>query len=176
MYMEVVAMFSIIAVLGVLLHCMFVTRRRILRICGWTVSIFTIGVMLINIEASSRVRKEPTRIINDLRNLRSAAHMFFKEFETWPLPGQEASLDAFCGRPTVLAKPPRFAKVALIDKPPDADDTPELYIGVELIPQKNEATSIQEDLARRAKSVGLLQQPVSGDVYKSGLSVYMQVF
>jgi hypothetical protein len=102
--------------------------------------------------------------------------MFYEEFETWPLPGQEASLDAYCDRPIALAEPPIYAKVMLADKSGDADGSPGYYIGVELIPEKNGTLDIQKKLAAKAYDTGLLQQPASGDIYKSGLSVYMRVY
>jgi hypothetical protein len=177
--MEALIIFGSIAALVVLFEFMFVTRRTVLRIFGWTVSIFTIGFISIHayIRASSGYTgMDAMKIVFDLQNLRSATLLFHKEFETWPLPGQEASLDAFCDRRTVLAVPPRFAKVTLADKPGDADSPPELYIGVELIPERNGTAGIQEYLARRARKVGILQQPASDGIYKSGLSVYMRVY
>jgi hypothetical protein len=170
---------SPIIILGILLYCMFVTKRTVLRIFGWAISIFTIGFIFIHayISASSGYTgMDAMKIVFDLQNLRSATLLFYKEFETWPLPGQEASLDAFCDRRTVLAAPPIFAKVTLADKPGDADSPSELYIGVELIPERNGTAGIQEYLARRAIKVGILQQPASDGIYKSGLSVYMRVY
>ncbi|MDR1133715.1 MAG: hypothetical protein LBL05_06095 [Synergistaceae bacterium] len=180
MDMAFVAIFGVIAVFGILLYCMFITRRTVLRIFGWTVGIFIIGFIFINIIDrinSPNAAVEASAIINDLRNLRQEAILFNSEFKTWPLPGQEASLDAYSGRPIVLAEPPRFAKVMLADKSGDADGPAELYIGVELIPEKNGTANIQKRLAGIAKkSAYLFQRPTSGDVYKSGISVYMQVF
>jgi hypothetical protein len=122
------------------------------------------------------VDEERRKIVSDLRNLISAARMFHDEFETWPLPGQEASLDAFCDRPVVLPESPRYAQVTLVDSSGDADTSPELYVGVELIPEKNGTEDIQKSLAARAADTGLLQQPASGDRYRSGLSVYMRIY
>jgi hypothetical protein len=179
--MDMVAIFEfgIIAVIIVVLYFMFGTRRTILRIFGWTLGIFTIGFFFVH--ALSRPRPlnanfETSKIINDLRNLRAAAHMFYDEFETWPLPGQEASIDAFGSHPIVLANPPRYARVMLTAKSCGADIPPERYIGVELIPEKNGAEDIQKTLARKAPDTGLLQQPVSSDIYKSGLGVYMRIY
>jgi hypothetical protein len=62
----------------------------------------------------------------------------------------------------------------LVNKPSETGAPAELYIGVELFPVKIIKDGIQPALAKRAKERGLLQQPISGDVYKSGLSVYMQ--
>ncbi|MDR1133718.1 MAG: hypothetical protein LBL05_06110 [Synergistaceae bacterium] len=113
--------------------------------------------------------------INDLQYLSEAARRFYEEYETWPVPGQEASLDAYCDRPIVLAEPPRYAKVTLTDKSGDANSPPEIYIGVESISAKYGSSVAEQFLARKAGSIGLLQQPVSGDIYKFGLSVYMRI-
>jgi hypothetical protein len=99
--------------------------------------------------------------------------MFYEKVKTRPLSGQEASLDTYLDRPIVLAEPPRYAKVMLADKSDDADGPPELYIGVELIPEKNGTRNIQKKLTARAADTGILQQPASGDIYQSGLIVYM---
>jgi hypothetical protein len=181
--MEVFSVLGIIAVFGVLLYFMFVTRRTVLRVFGWAVFLFPIGMYLINPPSSShsasdvsaKAGAETTKIINDLRALRGAAFMFHEEFKTWPLPGQEASLDAYIDRPMALAEPPRYAKVMLATVSGDADDLSELYVGVELIPERNGMEGIQQKLAGTANNSGLLQQPVSGDIYKSGPSVYMRV-
>jgi hypothetical protein len=165
---------AVIAALVVLLYFMLVTRRTVLRIFGWTVFFFVSGFIFINVSAQSRSPiEELTGIVNDLQALRSAALLFYVDFGTWPLPGHEASLDVYCKRP--FAGNPRYAKMVLIDKSGDADGPPELYIGVELIPQESGAAYIQRHLASIAKKSRLLQQPVSGDIYKSGLSVYMRI-
>jgi hypothetical protein len=137
--------------------------------------------VLIFIDAQSRPRPlnanvEATKIINDLRYLKSATLLFYKELETWPLPGQETSLDAYSDIPiALLAERRGYAKVTLTDKSGDADGLPEIYIGVESISAKYGSSVAEQFLARKAGSVGLLQQPVSGDIYKSGLSVYMRI-
>jgi hypothetical protein len=176
-----IALFGVIFILCVLHHFMFVTRRTVLRRLGWTAAFFAVISILVYINANPRLSgpqegAESTRIMNDLRNLRSAALSFHENFGTWPSPGQEASLDAYLDRPIALSVPPRYAKVMLPDKPGDDDGTPELYIGVELIPKINGAKGIQEKLAKRALESGLFQGPASGDIYKSGLSVYMRIY
>jgi hypothetical protein len=57
----------------------------------------------------------------------------------------------------------------------NTNDIRELYVGVGLIPEKNGMTDIQQKLAGTALNSGLLQQPISGDIYRSGLSINMQV-
>ncbi|MDR0652958.1 MAG: hypothetical protein LBG12_06585 [Synergistaceae bacterium] len=73
--------FGFIAALGVWLYLMFVTRRTVLRIFGWTMAIFAVGFFFIHINIQSNMvhsrAVEPVRIVNDLRNLKSAAHMFY---------------------------------------------------------------------------------------------------
>ncbi|MDR1133717.1 MAG: hypothetical protein LBL05_06105 [Synergistaceae bacterium] len=169
-------LFGAIAVFGVLLYFMLITRRTVLRVFGWTAFFFAVVFIIIARPSSSNTGAESTKIINDLRNLRSAVLLFYGDLKTLPLPGQEASLDAYLDRPIVLANPPRHAKVMLVDKSDDADGPPELYIGVELIPQKNGGAGIQKKLAARADDAKLLQQPASGEIYQSGLIAYMQVF
>jgi hypothetical protein len=173
---DVVIFFSPIAVFGVLIYFMFVTRRTILRIFGRIAALFALLFIFANCQGGSSATDgaEATKIINDLRNLRSATLLFYEEFGTWPSPEQGASLDAYSDRPMVLAKPPRYAKVILAEKLGDANGPPELYIGVVLTPYFG-VKNIQEKLAKRASDSGLFQGPVSGDVYKSGLSVYMRI-
>jgi hypothetical protein len=177
---EVLTSFAIIFVFGVLLYFMFITRRTVLRIFGYTIALFiTIGIFRLDISPNNgaTMGAETTKIINDLRTLCGATIMFYKEFKTWPSPGQEASLDAYCDRPMVFNESPRYAKVMLAVGSGDANtnDTRELYVGVELIPKRNGMKGIQKKLAGNAPRNGLLQQPVSGDIYKSGLRVYMQM-
>jgi hypothetical protein len=173
----------------IFIYFMFITRRTVLRVFGWAVALFiTAGILLSGIffiampSSSSRgamhtnMDKEAYKIISDLRTLRGAASLFNNEFKTWPLPGQEASLDTYIDRPIVLAKRPRYAKVMLAAVSSDADDLSELYVGVELIPEENGMTEIQKKLERNARDAGLLQQPVSGDIYRSGLSIYMRAY
>ena len=83
--------------------------------------------------------------------------------------------DAYLDRQTVLAEPPRYARVMLADELGNTDDTPELYVGVELIPERNGHEEIRQKLANKARDTGLLQQPVSGEIYKTGLDIYMRV-
>jgi hypothetical protein len=173
---------GIIAVFGVLLYFMFVTKRTILRIFGWIVFFFAIRFTFIYINNNTDARAnsayasmQATVTINDLRILRIVTHMFYKEFETWPLPGQEASLDTYLDRQTAFVMYPRYANVMLTGKSGDVDSTPELYIGVELIPEKNGTSDVQKKLAGKAVDAGLFQQPASDDIYKSGLSVYMRI-
>jgi hypothetical protein len=175
MYDDTVAVFCIIAI--ILIYFMFFTRRTVLRVFGWAVVSFIIaGIFLIAISSNNGATgMEATRIINDLRALRGATIMFHEEFKTWPLPGQEASLDAYCDRPMTLTERPIYAKVMLAAGSGDVNGPREFYVGVELIPEKNGMTGIQQKLARNARNTGLLQRPISRDYYISGLSVYMQV-
>jgi hypothetical protein len=159
----------------VLIYFMFITKRTVLRVFGWAVAFFAIGMHLIAMWGSPSSGTEASRIINDLRALRGAVLTFHEEFKTWPLPGQEASLDAYTDRPMALAKPPRYAKVMLAVGSSDAYGPQELYVGVELIPDKNRTDGIRQNLKGSAINSGLLQQPISRDYYRSGLSVYMQV-
>jgi hypothetical protein len=180
MGLEFFVVFVIIAVFCVLHYLMFITRRTILRVFGRAAVFFAVGFIFIYTMSRSRSPDSginSTEIINDLLRLRSAAIMLYVDFKTWPLPGQEASLDRYCDRPIVLAKPFRYTKVMLIHKSGNADGTQEHYIGVELIPPKTKKgeASIQRNLAAKATNAKLLQRPISGDIYTSGLSVYMQV-
>jgi hypothetical protein len=172
---------GIIAALGVLNHFMFFTRRTILRVFGWTAIFFTVAFIFVFAALESRPSYSGVNasdIVNDLRNLRGAALMFFADFEEWPLPGQEASLDAYCDRPIVLTKHPRYARVmvAVDDESGDAGGQSTHYIGVELTPPNREADSRQKKLALDATHFGLFQSPRAGDIYKSGLNVYMRMY
>jgi hypothetical protein len=177
MGMGLVVALGVIAVLGVSNYFMFFTRRTVLRIFGWMVFLSMVGFIaaLGVLSRSSGSAYNATDIINDLRNLRSAGLLFYADFGAYPSPGQEASLDVYLDRPIVSAERPRYAKVMLAEKSGDADRPRELYIGVELIPEKNGSKGPQQRLASRAAEIKLYQGPASGDIYKSGLSVYMRM-
>jgi hypothetical protein len=172
------AVFGTITIFGVLHYFMFITRKTILRAFGWTA--FTIGFIFISLSETRSSRSldigmNSIEIINDLRTLKGAAYLFYLDFEAWPLPGQEASLDVYVDRPMTLTKHPKYARVMLAVGSGDANDFRKLYVGIELIPKSNGTKGIQKKLAANAINAKLLQRPISGDIYTSGLSVYMQV-
>jgi hypothetical protein len=175
MGMAFLVMLGIIAIFCVLQYFMFFTRKTVLRIFGWVA--FTVGLTFIVLSEtrSSDIGMNSIEIINDLRALKGAAYYFYLDFEAWPLPGQEASLDVYVDRPMTLTKYPKYARVMLAVGSGDANDSRKLYVGVELIPKSNGMKGIQKKLAGNAHNTKLLQQPVSGDIYTSGLSVYMRV-
>jgi hypothetical protein len=82
------AKFFGICAAGLLLYCMFVTRRTVLRALGWTIFLLTILPLLMMLnDGGATSSAQATRIIDDLRNLKSAAIMFQQDQGRWPLPG-----------------------------------------------------------------------------------------
>jgi hypothetical protein len=157
-----------------MIYFMFVTRRTVLRVLGWA-AFFSLGIFYVSMPRQGGV-SEHSMILNDLRALRSGALLFYSDFGTWPSPGQEASLDVYLDRPIIRAAHPRYARVTLVEKSGDANNKAEFYVGIERIPYiKKREAAIQKRLASVAERNGLLQQPVSGDIYKSGLNIYMRL-
>jgi hypothetical protein len=167
--------------LFVLLYWMLVTRRTVLRVIGWVAatSLFILCLSASSHDSGVSYTAVSTMVINDLRNLRGAAFLFCGDHEIWPSPGQEASLDAYCDRPIVNASHARYARVTLYARPLGEAGSVDLYVGVELLPERNGAPEVQRKLARRARDSGIFQEPTSGGgelvPYESGLSVYMKI-
>ncbi|MDR1481099.1 MAG: hypothetical protein LBI74_00565 [Synergistaceae bacterium] len=177
--MDFIPVFAFFLIIVIIIYFMFGTRRTVLRVFGWAVFLFFFSLLILSVTQSDRPA-EPEDIINDLRSLKSASLLFYVDFGTWPSPGQETSLDAYLDRPMVLADPPRYSSVTLINGVRGSESQSELYVRVELILERYRNRSniwqgVQEYLARRANAAGLLQQPISSDVYKSGLNVYMRM-
>jgi hypothetical protein len=178
---------SLVVLFARLIHSMLTTRRTLLRMLGYVIcSAISIPfiVALFSPLFSPRQREvnvytEPTKIINDLRNLCSAARLFRQAHGRPPLPGEEASLDLYMDRPLTAVKSPRYAKVTLTGELSGDMGASRQYVGVELIPEKNGISEIQKKLATRATDTGLLGEALSGDKkaspYKSGLNVYMEI-
>ena len=161
------------------------SKRKILKVLGSFLLLYVLlGMFLLLFSGSSDFSgPEATKIVNELRNLKSAATLFQIDQGRWLMPGEEASLDEYLDRPIVTVERKIFANVMLSEELRVADGDVHQYVGVELIPEsRNDAEPIrvQKKLASRAKKDDLLQEVQSGDVtsyelYRSGLKVFMQV-
>jgi hypothetical protein len=163
---------------------MFITRRTVLRVFGWTVFLFFVFFLRYNYitdrdEAiiKKNAKAECAKIVNELRALRGAALMFRIDHGRLPLPGEEASLDFYLDKPLVASQ--RYAKVMFSDGLSDDTAPFRLYVGVKLIPENNGRIEVQKELASAAEKVGILDEASSGgkktSPYKSGLNVYMEI-
>jgi general secretion pathway protein G len=155
---------------------------------GFTLVELLIVIMIIAILAgmmllatgSATDGAEATKIINDLRNLKSAALLFYGDNLAWPTQTAVGSLDMYADRPIVGASPKRYASV-IIGTPYTAWDSASgtsyerTNIGVQLEPGKNDSAGIQKKLAQRAIEVGLLTGSASNANYYTGDTVFMNM-
>ena len=148
---------------------------------GFTLVELLIVIMIIAILAgmmllatgSATDSAEATKIINDLRDLKSAALLYFVEYNQWLTPGEEASLDKYYDRPLVAGD--RYDAVMIGDPYVDGDGANRANIGVELS-STNGTTGIQKKLAGRAKDAGLLAADnTSNTAYSTGTEVWMNL-
>ena len=117
---------------------------------------------------------EATRIINDLRNLKSAALLYYGDNLKWPAQDDVLELDKYLDRP--IASGDRYERVIIGGEYDDASGNKKANIGVKLRPGSNSTPAILEKLAGRAADAGLLENADSLDSYGgSSLEVYMNM-
>jgi general secretion pathway protein G len=153
---------------------------------GFTLVELLIVIMIIAILAgmmllatgSATDGAEATKIVNDLRNLKSAALLYYADTLTWPSTAAAdiSSLDKYADRPIVNANPRRYAAVVIGTTYTDtATQTDRVNIGVTLIGDKNGTPGIQRKLAAKAVDSGLLAGAQGTTAYTSGLGVFMNM-
>jgi len=137
---------------------------------GFTLVELLIVIMIIAILAgmmllatgSATDGAEATKVINDLRNLKSAALLFYADTLTWPAAGQETSLDHYSDRPIVGAVPPRYQTVDISSEISDIDGISRQYIGV-VLTGTNATVGVKKKLEGKAADTGLFGTlPASG--------------
>jgi general secretion pathway protein G len=131
---------------------------------GFTLVELLIVIMIIAILAgmmllatgSATDGAEATKVVNDLRNLKSAALLFYGDEYRWPANGEEASLDNYSDRPVVGASPSKYATITIGTIYTDINNQSRQNIGVELIPDKNGTPGVLKKLSTKAAESGLL--------------------
>jgi general secretion pathway protein G len=118
---------------------------------------------------------EAMKVINDLRNLKSAALLYYGDHLKWPDAGDEASLDYYSDRPVVNASPKRYGFVTIGPEYDDAQGKTRANIGVGLIGGAA-GSGVQKKLAAKAADTGLLAAATSkSQIYATGTTVYMNM-
>jgi hypothetical protein len=115
------------------------------------------------------------KVINDLRNLKSAALLYYGDHLTWPGSGDEASLDYYTDRPVVNATPSRFGWISIGAEYDDGQGTTRANIGVGLI-DGSAGSGVQKKLAAKAADTGLLGASTGSTTkYTTGTAVWMNM-
>ncbi|MDR1965694.1 MAG: type II secretion system GspH family protein [Synergistaceae bacterium] len=150
---------------------------------GFTLVELLIVIMIIAILAgmmllatgSATDGAEATKIVNDLRNLKSAALLFYGDNNVWPTTTTITSLDAYSDRPIIMASPVRYTSYTVGAEYTDASGVSRINIGFSLISGGNGSGGIQRKLAQKASDTGLLQNASTEGPYTGGLSVFMNM-
>jgi general secretion pathway protein G len=109
---------------------------------------------------------EATKVVNDLRNLKSAALLYYGDNMQWPTDADVKSLDRYTDRPITDGK--RYKTVKIGAEYTDGNGISRTNIGVELDPNANGSNGVQKKLASKAADVGLLEKGDSDALYVSG--------
>jgi general secretion pathway protein G len=118
---------------------------------------------------------EATKTINDLRNLKAAALMYYGDNLTWPTQDDVQELDKYTDRPIVSGD--RYERVIIGGEYDDENGGKRVNIGVELRHVDiSGAPGVRQQLADRAEKTGLLEKSDGLDIYSgSSLEVYMNM-
>jgi general secretion pathway protein G len=111
---------------------------------------------------------EATKVINDLRNLKGAALMFFVDEQQWPTGTDGTSLDSYMDR-AFLDGNVRYD--GLLVASADVNGTRRSIIGLQLKVNDTHRAGVQKKLAGSAKNSGLYD--AAGDPYTGGADIYM---
>ena len=121
---------------------------------------------------------EAAKVINDLRNLKSAAILFYGDRLVWPGPGDEAQLNNYSDRPIVIDGTAGRYTVIIGGAYPDPNnpDISRVNIGIELTGAAN-SDGVKEKLANKARDAGLLNTAQNAaEIYDgSGNQVWMSM-
>jgi prepilin-type N-terminal cleavage/methylation domain-containing protein len=119
---------------------------------------------------------EATKIIGDLRNLKSAAILYYADHTRWPAAADAPSLDNYTDRPIVNASPPRYLYVTIGAPYPDADGQERINMGVGLFADGNGSPGIQKKLADKAHESGILGSASDlAALYTGGTDVFINM-
>jgi general secretion pathway protein G len=142
---------------------------------GFTLVELLIVIMIISILAgmmllstgSATDGAEATKIVNDLRNLKSAALLYYGDTQKWPTNSDVKSLDRYTDRPVTDGK--RYKTVTIGAEYTDsATGITRTNIGIELYPDGNGAQGVQKKLEAKAADAALLAGASSSSLYVAG--------
>ncbi|MDR3164136.1 MAG: type II secretion system GspH family protein [Synergistaceae bacterium] len=115
---------------------------------------------------------EATKVINDLRNLKSAALLYYGDNMRWPGTADAASLDRYSDRPFTGTNG-RYDAVT-VGTGYIVDGITRINIGLGL--KGNSATKgVQDKLASKAAETGLLQGADVSTIYTGGTEIFMNM-
>jgi general secretion pathway protein G len=153
---------------------------------GFTLVELLIVIMIIAILAgmmllatgSATDNAEATKVINDLRNLKSAALLYYGDNNTWPTGSQATVLNRYSDRPIVKANASdtvgRYV-VTIGGEYTDDGGNYRVNLGVTLEAAAKE-TGVQKKLASKAASTGLLSSEKNATApYSTGTVVWMNM-
>jgi general secretion pathway protein G len=104
----------------------------------------------------SRDGAEAAKIISDLRNLKSAAILYYADQSRWPTNADVPDLDKYADRPIYAAVPPRYSYVMIGTAYFDSAGRARVNMGVGLFTSGNGSLGIQKKLAAKAQDAGIL--------------------
>jgi general secretion pathway protein G len=145
---------------------------------GFTLVELLIVIMIIAILAgmmllatgSATDSAEATKVINDLRNLKSAALLFYGDNLAWPTSTQTQSLDLYADRAIDTTR-----YTVTIGGGYVIDGVTRTNIGVTLVGSNNSTTGVKNKLIGKAEDTGLFGDASSNSKYSGGSSVYMNM-
>ncbi|MDR1515628.1 MAG: type II secretion system GspH family protein [Synergistaceae bacterium] len=138
--------------------------------------IATLAGILLLTTGMSMDSTEAAKIIGDLRNLKSAAILYYIDHLTWPTNTDAASLDIYTDRPICAANPPRYAYVLIGTPYPDAAGQERVNLGVGLFADGNGSPGIRKKLAARARDAGILGSASDASaLYTGGADVFINL-
>ncbi|MDR1515234.1 MAG: prepilin-type N-terminal cleavage/methylation domain-containing protein [Synergistaceae bacterium] len=119
---------------------------------------------------------EAAKVIGDLRNLKSAAMLYYSDNLKWPTNTEVESLDIYADRPICAADPPRYAYVSIGTPYLDAAGQERVNMGIGLFADGNGSPGIQKKLAARAGDVGILGSAFDASaLYTGGADVFINL-
>jgi general secretion pathway protein G len=142
---------------------------------GFTLVELLIVIMIISIMAgmvllssgSATDGAEAAKIVNDLRNLKSAALLYYGDNYRWPADADKGSLDMYTDRPVVNST--RYKSVMIGTDYLDArSGVQRANIGVLLDTASNGTPGVQKKLETKAENSGLLKDGSTSDPYVAG--------
>jgi general secretion pathway protein G len=128
------------------------------------------GMMLLA-TGSATDGAEATKIVNDLRNLKSASLLYYGDTGKWPATGDLASLDQYTDRPMIAGG--RYTAFE-VGTEYTVSGIPRYNIGFQLT-SANNGGGITKKLAAKATDTGLLKNSGGGEAYDGGTTVYMNM-